>query len=81
MSINDLLKNCDAISICHLDIQSEGLFEASVLGMWTMGISDGGWENLSKNPQFKVTFEDTDEDDDCMATVIMSLLIKGSRSS
>ena len=81
MSINDLLKNCDAISICHLDIQSEGLLEGSVLGMWTMGISDGGFENLSGNPQFKVTFEDADEDDDSMATVIISLLIKGSRSS
>ena len=80
MSINDLLKYCDIISVCHLDIKSQGLFEASVTGMWTKGISDGGYENLSGNPQFKVTFVDTDEDDDSMATVIISLLVKGSRS-
>ena len=81
MSINDLLKNCDIISICHLDIQSEGLFEGSVLGMWTTGISAGGSEDLSANPQFKVTLEDADADEDSMATVIISLLHKGARST
>ena len=81
MSITDLVKNCDAISICHLDIESEGLFEASVTGMWTMGISTGGSEDLSANPQFKVTLEDADADEDSMATVIISLLRKGTRST
>ena len=96
MSMNDLLKHCKDVSICHLkqdrkgrsndDASIHGLYEVkAVHGSWKAGVNAGGCANHKKttfatNPQYKVTIKDADLDDDKMATLLISLMQKGART-
>ena len=55
-------------------------------GSWISGETAGGCRNyldsFASNPQFRITVEDPDEDDDDnLCTAIVSLMQKGRRSS
>ena len=94
--MNDLLKHCDDVSICHLkqgrkgksndNASTHGLYEVkAVHGSWKAGVNAGGCTNHKKttfatNPQYKVTIKDADLDDDKMATLFISLMQKGART-
>ena len=96
MSMNDLLKHCDEVSICHLkqdrirkgksnDGLAHGLYEVkAVHGSWKSGINAGGCRNhletFATNPQYKVTITDGNLDDDKRATILISLMQKGART-
>ena len=96
MSMNDLLKHCKDVSICHLkqdrkgrsndDASTHGLYEVkAVHGSWKAGVNAGGCINHKKttfatNPQYKITINDADLDDDKMATLLISLMQKGGRT-
>ena len=94
MSMNDLLKQCKDIAICHFkhdmkgrsnDELTQGLYEiTAVHGSWKAGVNAGGCRNhletFATNPQYKVTITDGNLDDDKRATLLISLMQKGART-
>lgn len=95
MSYRDFLKYFERVEICNLspdslseEQQSMGKkkWDMSVFeGEWTAGVSAGGCRNYLQtfwqNPQYVMTLEDPDEDDeDGLCTVIVALMQKNRRS-
>uniref|UniRef100_A0A0K8TLH3 Putative cytosolic ca2+-dependent cysteine protease calpain n=1 Tax=Tabanus bromius TaxID=304241 RepID=A0A0K8TLH3_TABBR len=95
MSYQDFLQHFDRIEICNLspdslseEKQNSGKkkWEMSVFeGEWTPGVTAGGCRNYLEtfwhNPQYVITLEDPDEDDDDgKCTVIIALMQKNRRS-
>ena len=91
MSLKDFFQNFDSMEICNISPsqswQSEdetfGWHENHFEGWWIAGESAGGCRNFTdtfaSNPQFIITLEDSDDDDDVYCTCIISLMQKGSR--
>ena len=91
MSIKDFFQYFDSMEICNISPsqswQSEdetfGWHENHFEGWWIAGESAGGCRNFTdtfaSNPQFIITLEDSDDDDDVYCTCIISLMQKGSR--
>lgn len=95
ISYRDFLKYFDRMEICNLspdslsEEQESGLkkkWNMSVFeGEWAAGISAGGCRNylesFHRNPQYVMTLEDPDEDDDDgKCTVLVALMQKNRRS-
>ncbi|KAF9793854.1 hypothetical protein SFRURICE_007385 [Spodoptera frugiperda] len=96
MSFKDFVTHFSSVEICHLNPDSldpeecpEGCtkkWEMSVFeGEWVRGVTAGGcWRNLetfSKNPQYTVTLQDVDEEDEeNKCTIIVTLMQKNRRS-
>ncbi|XP_037918203.1 calpain-A isoform X4 [Hermetia illucens] len=95
MSFKDFLTHFDRVEICNLspdslseEQQNRGKkkWEMSVFeGEWTIGATAGGCRNFletfHRNPQYVVTLQDPDEDDDDgKCTVIVALMQKNRRS-
>ncbi|XP_055707120.1 calpain-B-like isoform X4 [Phlebotomus papatasi] len=95
MSFKDFLTHFDRVELCNLspdslseDQVSRGKkkWEMSVFeGEWTPGVTAGGCRNYLEtfwhNPQYVITLEDPDEDDDeGKCTVIIALMQKNRRS-
>ncbi|XP_035451462.2 calpain-A-like isoform X1 [Spodoptera frugiperda] len=96
MSFKDFVTHFSSVEICHLNPDSldpeecpEGCtkkWEMSVFeGEWVRGVTAGGcWRNLetfSKNPQYTVTLQDVDEEDEeDKCTIIVTLMQKNRRS-
>ncbi|XP_070491608.1 calpain-A isoform X2 [Chironomus tepperi] len=95
MSYRDFLKYFDRMEICNLspdsltEEQESGLkkkWNMNVFeGEWAAGISAGGCRNylesFHRNPQYVMTLEDPDEDDDDgKCTVLVALMQKNRRS-
>ncbi|XP_031616976.1 calpain-A-like [Contarinia nasturtii] len=95
MAYHDWLKHFDRVEICSLspDSLSEDKVDngrkrwvSSVFeGQWIKGVSAGGCRNnlatFAQNPQYFVTLEDPDEDDDeDLCTIIVALMQKNRRS-
>ncbi|KAL5286412.1 CAPN1 family protein [Megaselia abdita] len=95
MSFQDFLNHFDRVEICNLspdslteEQQNSGKrkWEMSVFeGEWTSGVTAGGCRNFLdtfwSNPQYIVSLEDPDEeDDDGKCTIICALMQKNRRS-
>uniref|UniRef100_A0A1B0GLJ6 Calpain catalytic domain-containing protein n=1 Tax=Lutzomyia longipalpis TaxID=7200 RepID=A0A1B0GLJ6_LUTLO len=95
MSFKDFLTHFDRVELCNLspdslsdDQVSRGKkkWEMSVFeGEWTPGVTAGGCRNFLEtfwhNPQYVISLEDPDEDDDeGKCTVIIALMQKNRRS-
>ncbi|XP_059608757.1 calpain-B isoform X2 [Phlebotomus argentipes] len=95
MSFKDFLTHYDRVELCNLspdslsdDQVSRGKkkWEMSVFeGEWTPGVTAGGCRNYLEsfwhNPQYVISLEDPDEDDDeGKCTVIIALMQKNRRS-
>lgn len=95
MSFADWMKHYDRVEMCNLSPDSlseeqesggKKKWEMSVFeGEWTAGVTAGGCRNYLntfwKNPQYVVTLEDPDDDDDeGKCTVIIGLMQKNRRS-
>ncbi|XP_037048709.1 calpain-A isoform X2 [Bradysia coprophila] len=95
MSFQDWMKYYDRVELCNLSPDSlseeqvsggKKKWEMSVFeGEWTAGVTAGGCRNYLDtfwhNPQYVVTLEDPDEDDDeGNCTVIIALMQKNRRS-
>lgn len=95
MSYRDFLKYFDRVELCNLSPDSlseeqesmgKKKWEMSVFeGEWARGMSAGGCRNYLDtfwtNPQYVMTLEDPDEDDDeGLCTVIVGLMQKNRRS-
>lgn len=95
MSFRDFLKYFDRMEICNLSPDSLSEEQASGLkkkwnmntfeGEWAAGVSAGGCRNylesFHRNPQYVMTLEDPDEDDeDGKCTVVVALMQKNRRS-
>lgn len=95
MSFQDFLNHFDRVEICNLSPdsltesqQNDGKrkWEMSMFeGEWTAGVTAGGCRNFLDtfwhNPQYVITLEDPDEeDDDGKCTVIVALMQKNRRS-
>ncbi|GAB0096124.1 Calpain-B [Sergentomyia squamirostris] len=95
MSFKDFLTHFDRVELCNLspdslsdDQVSRGKkkWEMSVFeGEWTPGVTAGGCRNYLEtfwhNPQYVISLEDPDEDDDeGKCTVIIALMQKNRRS-
>ncbi|XP_059481918.1 calpain-B isoform X3 [Neocloeon triangulifer] len=94
MSYRDFTKYFSRLEICNLnpdsltedEIGDGKKWEMSVFeGEWVRGITAGGCRNFIEtfwhNPQYIITLEDPDEDDDeSMCTVIVALMQKNRRS-
>ena len=89
MSMKDFFTNFDAMEMCHIspqswgDLEDFGWHENHFEGSWIAGESAGGCRNYKEtfamNPQFVITLEDSDDDDDEHCTCVISLMQKGSR--
>ena len=51
-----------------------GWYSNEIHGSWIAGVSDGGFSDLKKNPQYLIRLEDTDLDSDDTCTCLISLL-------
>ncbi|KAL9917192.1 calpain A isoform 1-T2 [Glossina fuscipes fuscipes] len=95
MSFQDFLNHFDRVEICNLcpDAAMDGQqnackrkWETSMFeGEWTPGVTAGGCRNFLEtfwhNPQYVITLEDPDEeDDDGKCTVLVALMQKNRRS-
>ncbi|TMW50475.1 hypothetical protein DOY81_004471 [Sarcophaga bullata] len=95
MSFQDFLNHFDRVEICNLSPdsltesqQNDGKrkWEMSMFeGEWAVGVTAGGCRNFLDtfwhNPQYVITLEDPDEeDDDGKCTVIVALMQKNRRS-
>lgn len=95
MSFRDFIKHFDRIEICNLSPDSLSCEQKSgekkrwnmstFEGEWVNGISAGGCRNylesFHRNPQYVMTLEDPDEDDDeGKCTVVVALMQKNRRS-
>lgn len=95
MSFQDFLNHFDRVEICNLcpdslteDQQNacKRKWETSMFeGEWTAGVTAGGCRNFLEtfwhNPQYVITLEDPDEeDDDGKCTIIVALMQKNRRS-
>ncbi|XP_030385583.1 calpain-B [Scaptodrosophila lebanonensis] len=95
MSFQDFLNHFDRVEICNLspdsltdeqENRSRRKWEMSMFeGEWTSGVTAGGCRNFLEtfwhNPQYIVSLEDPDEeDDDGKCTVIVALMQKNRRS-
>lgn len=95
MTYQDWLKHFDRVEICNLSPDSLSEDEinsgrkkwvSSVFeGQWIKDVSAGGCRNhlttFAQNPQYFVTLEDPDEDDDeDLCTIIVALMQKNRRS-
>ncbi|KAL7037818.1 hypothetical protein ACKWTF_009372 [Chironomus riparius] len=95
ISYRDFLKYFDRMEICNLSPDSLSEEQESGLkkkwnmnvfeGEWAAGISAGGCRNyldsFHRNPQYVMTLEDPDEDDDDgKCTVLVALMQKNRRS-
>ncbi|XP_075165551.1 calpain A isoform X3 [Haematobia irritans] len=95
MSFQDFLKYFERVEICNLSPdsltesqQNDGKrkWEMSMFeGEWTVGVTAGGCRNFLDtfwhNPQYVITLEDPDEEDDeGKCTVIVALMQKNRRS-
>uniref|UniRef100_A0A1A9ZRB7 Calpain catalytic domain-containing protein n=1 Tax=Glossina pallidipes TaxID=7398 RepID=A0A1A9ZRB7_GLOPL len=95
MSFQDFLNHFDRVEICNLcpdsamDSQQNACkrkWETSMFeGEWTPGVTAGGCRNFLEtfwhNPQYVITLEDPDEeDDDGKCTVLVALMQKNRRS-
>uniref|UniRef100_A0A336LNB6 CSON015267 protein n=1 Tax=Culicoides sonorensis TaxID=179676 RepID=A0A336LNB6_CULSO len=95
MSYRDFLKYFDRVEICNLSPDSlsddqissgKKKWEMSTFeGEWVAGVSAGGCRNylgtFYHNPQYVITLEDPDyDDDDGKCTVIVALMQKNRRS-
>ncbi|XP_031627409.1 calpain-A [Contarinia nasturtii] len=95
MSFQDFMKYFDRVEICNLSPDS--LTEEQISGTklrWEMSVFEGEWiqgataggcrnylETFWQNPQYTVTLEKPDEnDDDGMCTLIVALMQKNRRS-
>lgn len=95
MSFQDWMHYFDRVELCNLSPDS--LSEEQVSGgkkKWEMSVFEGEWvqgataggcrnflETFSHNPQYVVTLEDPDEnDDDGLCTIIVALMQKNRRS-
>ena len=91
MSMKDFFANFDAMEMCHIspqswgDLEEFGWHENHFEGSWIAGESAGGCRNYKEtfamNPQFVITLEDSDDDDDEHCTCVISLMQKGSRKN
>ncbi|KAM8709706.1 hypothetical protein ACLKA7_016503 [Drosophila subpalustris] len=95
MSFQDFLNHFDRVEICNLspdsltdeqEHNSRRKWEMSMFeGEWTSGVTAGGCRNFLEtfwhNPQYIISLEDPDEeDDDGKCTVIVALMQKNRRS-
>ncbi|SPP76982.1 calpain-B [Drosophila guanche] len=95
MSFQDFLNHFDRVEICNLNPDSltedqqnssRRKWEMSMFeGEWTSGVTAGGCRNFLEtfwhNPQYVISLEDPDdEDDDGKCTVIVALMQKNRRS-
>ncbi|EDW73190.1 uncharacterized protein Dwil_GK16784 [Drosophila willistoni] len=95
MSFQDFLNHFDRVEICNLSPDSltedqqqssRRKWEMSMFeGEWTSGVTAGGCRNFLEtfwhNPQYIISLEDPDEeDDDGKCTVIVALMQKNRRS-
>ncbi|XP_068148795.1 calpain-B [Drosophila tropicalis] len=95
MSFQDFLNHFDRVEICNLspdsltedqEHSSRRKWEMSMFeGEWTSGVTAGGCRNFLEtfwhNPQYIISLEDPDEeDDDGKCTVIVALMQKNRRS-
>lgn len=95
MSFQDWMKYFDRVELCNLSPDSlseeqvsggKKKWEMSVFeGEWVQGATAGGCRNYLEtfwhNPQYVVTLEDPDEnDDDGLCTIIVALMQKNRRS-
>lgn len=93
MSFRDFLKHFDRLEICNLspdsldgDDGTKKKWSMNVFeGEWVAGVSAGGCRNyidsFHRNPQYVMTLEDPDEDDDDgKCTVVVALMQKNRRS-
>ena len=89
MSQQDFMTNFDAVEICNLSPDIEGI---SSIRSWNVQHLEGSWiedctaggcrnylDTFAMNPQYVMTLEDSDEDDDDHCTCVISLLQKGTR--
>ena len=56
------------------DEDNLGWYSNEIHGSWIAGVSDGGFSDIKKNPQYLVRLEDTDLDSDDTCTCLISLL-------
>ena len=93
MSYRDYLKHFDRMEICNLSPESlddddgpkRKWITKTFEGEWVAGISAGGCRNyldsFHRNPQYVMTLEDPDEDDEeGKCTVVVALMQKNRRS-
>ncbi|XP_053684463.1 calpain-B-like isoform X2 [Sabethes cyaneus] len=93
MSYQDFVKHFDRIEICNLSpncpiVRQQGEYpwkQASFEGEWAIGSTAGGCRNYPDtfwhNPQYVISLEDPDkDDDDAKATAIVALMQKHRRS-
>lgn len=93
MSQKDFCTYFDTLEICNLTpdaVDDEELEQGKMqwhenhfVGTWEAGSTAGGCRNFietfASNPQYCVTLEDSDEDDDNFCTCVVALMQKGSR--
>ncbi|EDO40193.1 predicted protein [Nematostella vectensis] len=89
MSFDDFKKHFTTLEICMLGADSAmegssvGFESRSEHGMWRRGLTAGGCRNFiktfHKNPQFRITLQDSDDDADDLCTVIIALMQKDRR--
>lgn len=90
MSFKDFLKYFDQLEICNLSpdaLDDENNFKwevSSFSGAWIPGETAGGCRNhietFASNPQYMISLDDPDEDDENnKCTVIINLMQKGRR--
>ena len=88
MSFNDFYREFSRVTICHKegskDSETNTTFNlTSSDGTWVRRVTAGGCRNFPEtfgtNPQFRVTLQDTDEDDDDVCTMIVALMQKRAR--
>lgn len=90
MSYNDFMSNFTRVEICMLSPDSAGdsdkkRWEMEInQGTWQKHVSAGGCRNFPdtfySNPQYRVTLEDPDDDDEVdNCTIVLGLIQKGRR--
>lgn len=94
ISFRDFLRFFERIEICNLSPESLSEEESeSTKGIWNMSVFEGEWvaetsaggcrnflETFHRNPQYIMTLEITDDDDDGKCTVVVALMQKNRRS-
>ncbi|KAL3874801.1 hypothetical protein ACJMK2_037770 [Sinanodonta woodiana] len=88
MDFRDFLENFDTVDVCNLTPDSpidmpRQWHTSEYHGQWVKGFCAGGRPTFTDtfwtNPQYKVTLQDTDEDDDHVCSFIIQLMQKDSR--